>query len=78
MHRHSGADSLNDFPMSDTGRTTAPQRVSALRLMQPYLAPYRALLLGWLGFLALSSTATLSLPLAVRHIRTFLRAHAPA
>jgi ATP-binding cassette subfamily B protein len=41
-------------------------RVSALRRLLPYFRPYRALLAGWLGFLALSSLATLSLPVAVR------------
>ncbi len=41
-------------------------RLSALRVIFPYLLRYRGLLFGWLGFLALSSMATLSLPLAVR------------
>ena len=34
----------------------------------PYVARYRGLLLGWLGFLALSSSATLTLPFAVRQM----------
>ncbi|MDR3389835.1 MAG: ABC transporter transmembrane domain-containing protein [Rudaea sp.] len=42
------------------------RRFSALRLLLPYFRKYRGLLLGWIGFLALSSAATLSLPLAVR------------
>ncbi|HEY8011980.1 MAG TPA: ABC transporter transmembrane domain-containing protein [Rudaea sp.] len=47
--------------------TPAPlQRFSALRMLLPYLGKYRALLFGWLGFLTLSSLATLTLPLAVR------------
>lgn len=54
--------------MSAIERTPTPRRLSALRLVLPYLVPYRGLLLGWLSFLALSSTATLSLPLAVRHM----------
>ena len=37
-----------------------------MRVIVPYLLNYRALLFGWLGFLVLSSLATLSLPLAVR------------
>jgi ATP-binding cassette subfamily B protein len=45
---------------------TPSRRLSALRLLLPYFRTYRGLLLGWLGFLVLSSLATLSLPLAVR------------
>jgi len=41
-------------------------RFSALGLVFPYFRPYRLLLAGWLGFLILSSLATLSLPVAVR------------
>jgi len=44
----------------------APGRFAALRLLLPYFAAYRGLFFGWLAFLALSSLATLSLPLAVR------------
>jgi len=44
----------------------SPSRLSALRRLWPYFRRYRHLFLGWLGFLALSSLATLSLPLAVR------------
>jgi len=40
--------------------------LAALRGLLPFLRPYRPLIAGWLGFLALSSTATLSLPVAVR------------
>jgi ATP-binding cassette, subfamily B, bacterial len=40
--------------------------VASLRKLLPFLRPYRHLVLAWLGFLALSSTATLSLPVAVR------------
>jgi ATP-binding cassette, subfamily B, bacterial len=50
--------------------TTLPvdrrRALSSLRLMLPLLRPHRRLVIGWLGFLALSSTATLSLPVAVR------------
>ena len=49
-------------------RSTPPSRsrFAALRLLLPYFRPYRLLLVGWLGFLAVSSLATLSLPVAVR------------
>ena len=48
--------------------TSSPPRkpISALRELLPYLRPYRHLVAAWLGFLALSSAATLSLPVAVR------------
>jgi len=68
--------------MSDAPAPSAPRpahkTLSALALVLPYLRPYRALLLGWLGFLALSSSATLSLPLAVRHMIDRGFAHADA
>lgn len=48
------------------GATLLPSRFSALRMLLPYLRKYRGLLIGWLGFLVLSSLATLILPLAVR------------
>lgn len=44
----------------------SPRQVRSLRRLLPFLRPYRALIAGWLGFLALSSTATLTLPQAVR------------
>nr|WP_221281898.1 ABC transporter transmembrane domain-containing protein [Chiayiivirga flava] len=37
-----------------------------MRTLLPFLRPYRGLIAGWLGFLALSSGATLLLPVAVR------------
>ena len=40
--------------------------VASLRNLFPFLRPYRPLIAAWLGFLALSSVATLSLPVAVR------------
>ncbi|HEX6612550.1 MAG TPA: ABC transporter transmembrane domain-containing protein, partial [Rhodanobacteraceae bacterium] len=56
--------------MSDTPETGAPspRRLSALRALWPYLRRHRGLVAGWLFFLALSSAATLSLPVAVRHM----------
>jgi ATP-binding cassette subfamily B protein len=56
-------------PVSESATSTRPSSRSplvALRLLLPYLRPYRALLAGWIGFLTLSSLATLSLPVAVR------------
>jgi len=44
----------------------SPRRIRSLARLLPYLRPYRALIAGWLAFLALSSSATLALPQAVR------------
>ncbi|HVV98122.1 MAG TPA: ABC transporter transmembrane domain-containing protein [Rhodanobacteraceae bacterium] len=41
-------------------------RLRQLRRLLPFLSAYRGLIAGWLGFLAISSTATLALPQAVR------------
>ena len=46
--------------------TETPRRFAALNLLFPYFRRYRSLLGGWLAFLAVSSLATLSLPIAVR------------
>ncbi|MGB5938619.1 MAG: ABC transporter transmembrane domain-containing protein [Rhodanobacter sp.] len=43
-------------------------RLGALRELWPFLKPHRALALGWLLFLAVSSGASLALPMAFRHI----------
>jgi ATP-binding cassette subfamily B protein len=52
-----------------TAATDRPQRrISALRQLWPFLKPHRALAIGWLVFLALSSASTLVLPMAVRHM----------
>ena len=52
--------------MTASADTTPRRRLSALRLLLPYLRTHRGLLAGWLVFLLLSSLATLSLPVAVR------------
>jgi ATP-binding cassette subfamily B protein len=52
--------------MTEASTDTRRNRFSALRLLLPYFRPYRVLMAGWLGFLLLSSLATLSLPIAVR------------
>jgi ATP-binding cassette, subfamily B, bacterial len=56
--------------MSDaTSDTTRPaRRIGALRGLWPFLKPHRALAVGWLVFLSLSSGASLVLPLAFRYI----------
>ncbi|OOG46678.1 ABC transporter transmembrane domain-containing protein [Rhodanobacter sp. C01] len=51
---------------SNTARPT--RRIGALRGLWPFLKPHRALAIGWLVFLGLSSGASLVLPLAFRHI----------
>ncbi len=42
--------------------------LAALAALWPHALRYRGLIAAWLGFLALSSTATLSLPVAVRYM----------
>ncbi|MGS0997070.1 ABC transporter transmembrane domain-containing protein [Rhodanobacter sp. UC4451_H18] len=55
--------------MSDATDTPRPsRRLGALRGLWPFLKPHRALAIGWLVFLGLSSGASLTLPLAFRHI----------
>lgn len=56
--------------MSDaTADTPRPsRRIGALRELWPFLKPHKALAFGWLFFLALSSGASLVLPMAFRHI----------
>ncbi|HJT98813.1 MAG TPA: ABC transporter transmembrane domain-containing protein, partial [Rhodanobacteraceae bacterium] len=50
-----------------TDRANAsPRRLRNLLGLLPFVSRYRALVAGWLGFLALSSAATLTLPQAVR------------
>lgn len=46
--------------------TPAMKRIAPLRQLWPFVRPYKGLVAAWLGFLALSSAATLSLPVAVR------------
>jgi len=51
--------------MTDTP-AESPRRLRSLARLLPYLRAYRSLIAGWLGFLAVSSAATLTLPQAVR------------
>jgi ATP-binding cassette, subfamily B, bacterial len=55
--------------MSETAATPRPaRRIGALARLWPFIKPHRALAFGWLVFLGISSTATLVLPMAVRHM----------
>lgn len=57
--------------MSDPLAPTKPgprQSVNSLRGLLPFLSPHKRLLAAWFGALALSSAATLSLPVAVKHM----------
>jgi ATP-binding cassette subfamily B protein len=47
---------------------SSPRRIGALRGLWPFVKPHRGLAIGWLIFLGLSSGASLTLPLAFRHI----------
>jgi ATP-binding cassette subfamily B protein len=47
---------------------TSRQPINSLRGLLPFLRPHRTLLACWLAALALSSTATLALPVAVKHM----------
>ncbi|MFO0028965.1 MAG: ABC transporter transmembrane domain-containing protein [Pseudomonadota bacterium] len=49
-----------------TARPRSQQGLRPLAAVLPYLRRYRGLILAWLTFLALSSAATLTLPVAVR------------
>jgi ATP-binding cassette subfamily B protein len=52
--------------MSDTPAARPP--MNSLRGLLPFLRPHRGLLALWLGALAASSSATLMLPVAVKHM----------
>ncbi|HWU76795.1 MAG TPA: ABC transporter transmembrane domain-containing protein [Rhodanobacter sp.] len=56
--------------MSDTtAETPKPaRRIGALRELWPFIKPHKMLAIGWLVFLAMSSGASLVLPMAFRHI----------
>ncbi|MDQ6646187.1 MAG: ABC transporter transmembrane domain-containing protein [Pseudomonadota bacterium] len=51
-----------------TTDTPRPRRIGALRELWPFIKPHKALAIGWLVFLAMSSGASLLLPMAFRHI----------
>ena len=54
--------------MTATAMPRPSRRIGALRGLWPFLKPHRALAVGWLLFLGVSSGASLALPLAFRHI----------
>ncbi len=55
--------------MSDAASTSRPpRRIGTLLQLWPFVKPHRTLALGWLVFLGLSSSATLVLPMAIRHM----------
>jgi ATP-binding cassette subfamily B protein len=54
--------------MESAAPDRSKRRLGALRQLWPFLKPHRALAIGWLVFLGLSSACTLVLPVAVRHI----------
>ncbi|RAN81633.1 ABC transporter [Bacillus sp. SRB_336] len=56
--------------MSDAAAETPKpaRRIGALRELWPFIKPHKALAFGWLLFLAMSSGASLVLPMAFRHI----------
>lgn len=51
-----------------TPDTPRPRSIGALRELWPFVKPHKALAIGWLVFLAMSSGASLLLPMAFRHI----------
>ena len=53
---------------SATDSNAGARAASTLRRLWPLMAAQRKLMVAWLGFLALSSLATLSLPVAVRYM----------
>ncbi|WP_397606592.1 ABC transporter transmembrane domain-containing protein [Silanimonas sp.] len=59
---------MSDPAPAPTPKPSPRQSVNSLRGLLPFLSPHRRLLAAWLGALALSSAATLSLPVAVKHM----------
>lgn len=51
-----------------TEPTPAKKPIQTLRQLLPFVRPHRGLVLAWLGALAFSSSATLALPVAVKHM----------
>lgn len=66
--------------MTAADAPAASSKLRTLARLLPFLRPYRGLIAGWLGFLAMSSTATLVLPQAVRVMidRGFVQSNAAA
>ncbi|MBS0194708.1 MAG: ATP-binding cassette domain-containing protein [Proteobacteria bacterium] len=70
---------MNDAAPADAAKPSR-NALRPLRTLWPYLRRYPRLIAGWLGFLALSSTSVLVLPVAVRLMvdRGFSHAHGGA
>ena len=72
MAFHGSADSAGSparpLEAADSGPGGRMRKLGSLRTLWPFLARHRALFTAWLLALAVSSTATLSLPVAVRHM----------
>jgi ATP-binding cassette subfamily B protein len=58
----------NTPPLPTESTPSARARLDPLRALWPFVRRYPRLIAGWLGFLALSSTATLTLPVAMRYM----------
>ena len=58
---------MSQTPVNDNP-TDRRRALAHLRMLPALIRPHRRLLVGWLGFLALSSSATLLLPVAVRYM----------
>jgi len=71
-----------DASTAATQAETASRRLNLqpLRALWPYMRRYPRLIMGWLGFLLLSSAASLTLPVAVRYMidRGFSHGHSGA
>ncbi len=60
---------MNDsVSTSSADKPSAKQKLYSLRGLLPYLRPHRWMIFGWLIALTVSSAATLSLPVAVKHM----------
>ena len=72
MAFHGSADSAGSparpLEAADSGPGGRMRKLGSLRTLWPFLARHRGLFTAWLLALAVSSTATLSLPVAVRHM----------
>lgn len=62
------ASPRDSHPSATTNDAEGKARVGTLRMLWPFVLRHKTLLAAWLVALAASSTATLSLPLAVRHM----------
>ncbi|CAN5653741.1 ABC transporter transmembrane domain-containing protein [soil metagenome] len=59
---------MADLPGPETAPGSPKPRIGALRLLWPFVLRHKPLLAAWMLALAASSTATLSLPVAVRRM----------